>query len=201
MVSWQQKRYEKDVKGPFNEFVAELIEKAKEVDADINLEVKNALFRINRDIRFSKDKSPYKLHMGAVVSPGGRKNMQIPGIYIHVEAEKLMLAGGCYQPDKVNLQKIRSFIIKHPERVKKMQKDKTFLKFFPNGIGGDKNKILPKEFKGLDEENPLIIYKQFFFHTEYEGEKAVTRTDLVKFILDHYKASAKWSAFLKEAMA
>ena len=55
------------------------------------------VFRIYRDVRFSKDKSPYKLNMGASINPGGKKSM-IPGYYIHIEPGKSFLAGGSYQP-------------------------------------------------------------------------------------------------------
>ena len=68
-----KKRYEASVKDPFKLFVQDMIDKAAKVDGRFAGEAKNAIFRINRDIRFSKDKSPYKLQMGAVISPGGKR--------------------------------------------------------------------------------------------------------------------------------
>jgi len=195
-----KKRYEKNVKLPFYELMAELIERVKTEDPEVNLEVKNAVFRINRDIRFSKDKSPYKLNVGGVISRGGRKNMQTPGIYVHLEAEKIMIAGGCYRPDKDALTKIRRHIVNHSEEADKLRNSKSFLKHFPEGIGGEKNKILPAEFKPYAADIPFIFNKQYFYHSEYMGEKAVTRNDLVDFIMQHYKAGENWMEFLRAAV-
>ena len=185
------------MKLPFYELIAELIMLAQKEDPAINLEVKNAVFRINRDIRFSKDKSPYKLHLAAVVSRGGRKNMETPGIYVHIEATRLMIAGGCYNPDKNNLRKIRQAVIDRSKEAGKLLTDKKFLVLFPNGMGGDKNKILPKEFKPYANEHPLIYNKQFFYHAEYKDQKYVTDKHIAQFIMKHYKGQEKWMEFLR----
>jgi uncharacterized protein (TIGR02453 family) len=195
-----KKRYETQVKLPFYELVAEVIGLVQKQDPEVNLEVKNAVFRINRDIRFSKDKTPYKLNVSAIISRGGRKNMEAPGIYIQIDPDRIMIAGGCYQPDKINLEKIRSHILANPKEAAKLEKDKKFLSFFPNGIGGDKNKILPKEFKEYGERYPILYNKQFFYHAEYKGQKYVTDKELARFILKHYKAGEKWMEFLRDAI-
>lgn len=195
-----KKRYESDVKIPFYELVAELISEIGKHDPELNLEVKNAVFRIHRDIRFSKDKTPYKLQMSAIVSRGGRKRMNIPGIYIQIEAEKMMIAGGCYRPDKDDLQRIREHIIANPKRVEALLKDKKFRKFFPDGIVGDRNKRLPKDIQPYSEDIPLLYQKQYFFYADHEGEDAVTRKDIISFIVKHYKAAEDWMNFLLEAI-
>lgn len=195
-----KKRYESHVKLPFYEVVAELITRVQKADPEVNLEVKNAVFRINRDIRFSKDKSPYKLHMAAVVSRGGRKNMETPGIYIQFGADALMIAGGCYRPSRENLAKIRRHIVDHPKEAGKLEKGKTFLKYFPGGIGGEKNKILPGEFKEYGDDLPIIFNKQYFYHAEYKGQKYVQDKNIAGFIMKHYKAGEPWMEFLREAI-
>ena len=77
-----RKRYEKSVKDPFKKFVEALIAETHKFDPSVNIEAKDAIFRINRDIRFSKDKTPYKLDRSAIISSGGRKDHSIPGFYI-----------------------------------------------------------------------------------------------------------------------
>ena len=195
-----KKRYEEEVKVPFYELVADLITRVQKEDPAVNLEVKNAVFRIYRDTRFSKDKTPYKLHMSAVVSRGGRKDMLDPGIYVHVEANKLMIAGGCYNPDKANLEKIRKSIIKQPKEFEKLHTGKTFRKYFPDGITGDRNKILPKGIKEHAEAIPILFQKQFFYYAEYTGKDAAGRKDIAPFIMKHYKAQVKMMEFLREAL-
>lgn len=195
-----KKRYEKEVKAPFYDLVAQVIEGMKEFEPDLELEVKNAVFRINRDIRFSKDKSPYKTHVGAVISKGGRKNLLYPGIYLHLSNAGVHIGGGCYKPDKEGLSKIRHAIIQQPKRVKKILADKKFLSFYPNGIVGERNKILPKEFKPYGEKHPLIFQKQYYYMTEYNDETTVLKKDLALFIVQHYEASLGWINFLKETL-
>ena len=196
-----KKSYEEAVKKPFYAFVGDLIDAVGKVDGNpLGLEVKNAVFRINRDIRFSKDKSPYKLHVGAVVSAGGRKNMQIPGIYLQLSAEEHFVGGGSYMPDKQNLSQIRAAIAADPKQYRKAIASKKFLTFFPDGIEGEKNKILPKEFKALGDTVPELFNKQFYCMAKHKGQKFVLQKDLLKTVIDHYKAMAPLTQFITKAI-
>ncbi len=190
-----KKRYEAVVKKPFYELVGNIIEKM-----DLDLEVKNAVFRINRDIRFSKDKSPYKTHVGAVISKGGRKNPMYPGVYLQLSHEGTYIGGGCHSPDKESLTKIRSAIVQDPKRIEKLQKNKKFVQYFPEGIAGDKNKILPKEFKEKGKEIPILFHKQFYYMAHYADDTTVLRPDLADFTIEHYKAAKGWVDFLTETL-
>ena len=76
----QKKRYEISVKAPFERFIGDLIDRTQEHDPALQITAKECILRINRDIRFSKDKTPYNLHRRAFVSQGGRKDKSIPGI-------------------------------------------------------------------------------------------------------------------------
>ena len=194
-----KKRYETEVKTPFYALVRDVIDAIGKKDGDLNLEVKNAVFRINRDIRFSKDKSPYKLHVGAIVSAGGRKNMQIPGLYIQLGAAEQWVGGGSYMPDKQHLQKIREAIAKSPEKYRKIINAKKFKTYFTNGIEGDKNKILPKEFKPFAEDIPELFHKQFYCMAKHKGATFVKQENLLKVIMDHYMAMRPLNEFLTQA--
>lgn len=190
-----KKTYENHVKKPFQQLVADLLEATGS-----SLPVKDCVFRINRDVRFSNDKSPYKLHVGGVISDGGRKNMQIPGLYLHLSAEEQFIGGGMYMPDKDNLLKIRKAIIDDPKRFEKLLKNKNFVRIY-NTIKGDKNKILPKELKGLADDNEWVYNKQFYFMAEYKDETIPIRKDLFAFIMEHHAAGQEFNAYFSEIIS
>ncbi len=194
-----KKIYEQKIKKPFYQLINDVIETIQtNYDKDLDLEVKNAVFRINRDIRFSKDKTPYKTHVAAVVSRGGRKDLLYPGLYIHLGLGELSLGGGCYQPDKHILQSIREHIATHPKKLNAILNNKEFKDTY-GGIKGAKNKRLPKEFIDVAESIPLIANKQFYVMANYSSEH-ILREDLLDFIIQHYEVSTQWNSFLKEAM-
>ncbi len=196
-----KKTYEKEVKKAFATFLTDLIKAIREkYDPTLDLEVKNAVFRINRDIRFSKDKTPYKLQVSAVISNGGRKNVQIPGMYLQFGVGEISIGGGSYSPDKENLQRIREHIAAHPKQVKSLLADKTFKKYYGN-ILGEQNKRIPKELKEAYAIEPMIANKQFYFMANYDDESIIKRDDLLDWVLEHYEAGMAWNSFLSDAMA
>ena len=157
------------------------------------------MFRINRDIRFAKDKTPYNVHVSAGISPTG-KNMEYPGMYLHLNIDTSHFGGGCYMPSKENLHKMRQFIIDHPTDVQNALANKAFTQTFKTLEPGEKNKILPKEFKSFGEKQPLLFNKQFYYMADYPGEATILRKDLLSFIVNHYKAGSSWNELLKRAM-
>lgn len=195
-----KKLYERAVKAPFAAFLKDLIARIQqEFDPELILEPKDAIFRINRDIRFSKDKTPYKLNRSAAICRGGRKQMNRPGLYLQFGVGEFMLGGGMYQPDKVRLQQIREAIVQQPEVVRALQADATFQQFY-GSIKGDKNKRLPAEFKATHAELPIIANKQFYFMANYEDqEELLMREDLMDWVLEHYAVGQGWNQFLVEA--
>ena len=112
--SWfdvNRKRYEENVKAPFLEFVGALIEKMSAIDSDFNgIVPKECVFRINKDIRFSKNKMPYKSFCSASIHIGGRKSMFPGGMYIEIGAESCGIYSGVYMPEKEDLLKYRENI-------------------------------------------------------------------------------------------
>lgn len=189
-----KKRYESSVKKPFELFVADLISELKKHDKSINIKPSDAIFRINRDIRFSKDKTPYKLNASAVISRDGRKTDGASGVYVELGPEKLALAGGIYMPDKDKLQDIRDGIAKNPKSFMKVLSDKTFVKVWGE-LQGEKNKILPAEHKKVAEVCPYIYNKQFYFWVELEP-KIILTDKLMKTVVDHYLAGKPVGDFL-----
>lgn len=195
-----KKTYLNEVKNPFYAFLHDLIEHIqRHYDPDLFLEVKNAVFRINRDIRFSKDKSLYKLQVGAVVARGGRKSAQIPGLYLQFGVGEIWIGGGLYAPDKETLEQVRWHIAHHPEAFSALLQQPEFVHIYGN-ILGDKHKRIPKEFKEAHQQQPLIANKQFYFMKTYDDERLISREDLLEWVIEHYKAALPLNQFLMQAV-
>jgi uncharacterized protein (TIGR02453 family) len=108
-----RERYEASVLGPSKEFVIAMGERLREIAPDIVAipKVNGSLFRLNRDTRFSPDKTPYKDHMGIIMWQGSRKRMENPGYYFHLEPGKLMVGAGLYMFPKDIMEMYRKAVI------------------------------------------------------------------------------------------
>ena len=192
-----KKRFESEVKAPFQALVQDVINALAKVDQTIDIAPKDAVFRIYRDTRFSKDKTPYKTHMGAVVGPGGRRELGSNGVYFEISGHRLGIASGLYMPDKDRLIAVRRLIMSRGAELDKILKGAAFKRLFGE-LQGERNKVLPKEFKEAAKSQPLLFNKQFYCWAEYDPEEA-KRADLPKFILDHYKAALPLNKYLAQA--
>lgn len=192
-------RYEKSVKKPMEAFAGELIERMHAIDPAIQMQPKDAVFRIYRDVRFSKDKSPYKTNAGLSVSAGGKREHSRPGIYFHVDARSMGMASGLYSLEPNQIQALRSYLAANPDEFEACLADPEFVRVFGT-IRGEKNKILPAEFKEAGERQPLIYNKQFYYWAEYPGED-ITREDLADFVMSHFHAAQPMNEFLWPAIA
>lgn len=189
-----RKVYESEVKKPFASFVEAVISNVQKHDPAVKIKAGDAIMRINKDIRFSKDKTPYNLYMAAIVSATGRKSKEYPGLYIQIGADHLAIYGGAYMVEKENLQKIRTAIAKNNAAFEKAINHAPFKKFF-GSIQGEKNKVLAPEFKKLVEKQPLIANKNFYFMAELEG-KLITSDKLMDKIMEAYSAAKPVNDFL-----
>ncbi|MFM7856048.1 MAG: DUF2461 domain-containing protein [Flammeovirgaceae bacterium] len=157
-------------------------------------------FRIYRDVRFSKDKRPYKVNMGAGLSPGG-KMIQEPGYYIHLEPGKSFVAGGFYMPDAERLAKIRQEIDYNADAFGKILKDKKFKKYFPKGLDDfDKLKTAPK---GYAKDHPHISWLQHksFIVSHPFTDKQVVDKKFIKNVAACCKALKPLNDFINGAIA
>ncbi len=119
-----------------------------------NLSTKECIFRINRDVRFSKDKSPYKSNMAGYFNQGGKKSNGA-GYYLHIEPGKSFAAGGIWMPEPAVLAEIRQEIDYSFEEWKKMISAPFFKKIFTDGVQGER---LTRPPKGYDPDNPAIDF-------------------------------------------
>lgn len=192
-----RKRYEASVKKPFAEFVQHMIGRFTLIDNRFkDLTASACIFRINRDIRFSKDKSPYKLMSSALVSHLGKKAGAMGGIYFELSPEAVRVYGGIYEPDKDTIYFVREGIAGNAKAFKQLIEDPVFVKTFGE-IRGEKNKIIPTEFKEAAENEPLIFNKQWYFMTEYPAEKVLS-DDLDVLLENAYLANKPLEDFFNQ---
>lgn len=182
-----RKRYEKSVKEPFKDFVEHMIKEIAKTDASFkDLEAKDCIFRINRDIRFSKDKTPYKMNVSAVVAPEGKKSKAVNGVYFEFGPEHVRVYGGVYEIDKDDLLTVREGIANDLKGFQEAYSNPRFKKVFGT-ILGEKNKVLPKELKEAAEKEPLIFNKQWYFYAQFDAE-TVLDPKLDQLLLDCFEA-------------
>jgi uncharacterized protein (TIGR02453 family) len=155
-----RKRYE-DVKKDYHRLIEEILLKMQIFDKSLShLHVKDCTFRINRDIRFSKDKTPYKTHLSIIMSPFG-KSMENAAYYVHLDENNGSFAGGgIYMPGSETLKKIRAEISGFYEDLEEILTSKDFAKTF-QGLDSDENVVLTRPPKGYDAEHPAIELLKF----------------------------------------
>ena len=184
----------------FDQFLEKLLGELINVEEGLaGLNPKKLAFRIYRDVRFSKDKRPYKGNMGAGFSPGG-KMIQEPGYYLHIEpGNKSLLAGGLYMPDASNLAKIRQEIDYNSESLLKILNDRKFKKLFPSLDDFDKLKTAPKGY-GKDHPHIELLKHKSFIVSHPFTDKEVKDKKFVKHIAEAAKIIKPLNDFLKDAI-
>lgn len=158
---------------------------------------KDCTFRIYKDVRFSKDKTPYKVNMGASINPGGKKSMEA-GYYIHIEPGNSFLAGGVWMPEPQQLNAIRQEIDYNPEPLLKVLKSASFKKYF-NGL--DEDGKLSTAPKGYDKNHPHIdlLKNRHFIVSHALNDKQVTGKNFVATVAAGFKAMHPLMEYLREA--
>jgi uncharacterized protein (TIGR02453 family) len=125
------------------------------------LDPKKCIFRIYRDVRFSKVKVPYKTHFSAYFAPGG-KHSELPGRYVQIGVNgQTLVAGGLYEPTKEQLAAIRQEIDYSPEGLHALLAEPAARQFFPRGLGGEQLKKMPPGYEASHPEAGWLRHKQF----------------------------------------
>lgn len=193
-----RKRYEVSVREPFKHFVSELIEEISKTDPEVQITQKEAIFRINRDIRFAKDKTPYKLNNSALISKNGRKDKSYPGIYVELGPEKLGVYGGVFGPSTQQVEKVRNYLAANLSTFNKIIKAKEFVSLYTE-LKGVKAKRIPKELKEMAEQQPLIYNKQWYYFAHLDP-KEIEGDQLMSIILKHHAVAKPMREFLQQAI-
>ncbi|MEO8515725.1 MAG: DUF2461 domain-containing protein [Flavobacterium sp.] len=174
-----KKRYD-IFKKDYHQLVSDFLDAMKPLDPSLEmLEVKNCTFRINRDIRFSKDKSPYKDHLGVWISSGA-KGINRSGYYVHLAKSGSFIAGGLYCPEAEDLKKVRKEIAFFHEDLEEILNNKDFKKEFGDFDKNDNN-VLKNPPRGYEKEHPaieLLKLKSFETSKKFDLEE-VTKADFV----------------------
>ncbi|HET8858590.1 DUF2461 domain-containing protein [Marivirga sp.] len=192
-----RKRYEKEIKNPFKAFITDLILAIQKFDPEIMIKPKDAIFRINRDIRFSKNKQPYKNNVAAFISKVSKKE-QFPGYYMHLDAKGIWLGGGLYELSTENIYKVRQEILYNEKNLNDALNEKGFDKEFGE-LQGEKNKILKAPFKEFGEDIPILFQKQFYFMKQFPASK-ITSDTLVNFCAGKFEKAYPVNKFLRLAV-
>ncbi|MCM3900117.1 MAG: DUF2461 domain-containing protein [Pyrinomonadaceae bacterium] len=193
-----RQRYEEHVKQPFTALVEVMIGLIRAEDPEVAIAAKDAVFRINRDIRFSKEKSPYKTHMAANVSKQGRKSKEWPGFYFQFSADRVTVGGGTYITEPPALYKIRKTIIGDLPSFKRLVTAKAFTSKY-GSLQGERNKIMPPEFRQWVAKEPMVANKQFYFMSDLDAGVLLEKA-LPDRLMTYYRAGSDINSFLKSAM-
>ena len=202
--SWFEKNREiyETAKADFANFIQEVINQHGKKDTSIkNLVAKDCLFRINRDVRFSKDKSPYKSNFGASINKGGRKALYSAGYYFQVQPGRNFAGGGIWMPEPNELKKIRQEIDYNFTDFKKIIGAKKF-----KSVYGDLDRsaefLLSRVPKGYEPDNPAADYLKLksFVAISFFSDADLTSKDLVKKTVAAFEALQPVISFINKSL-
>ncbi|BDU23454.1 DUF2461 domain-containing protein [Flavobacterium sp. GSB-24] len=195
-----KKRYEV-FKKDYHQLVSDFLDVMKPLDPSLKfLEVKNCTFRINRDIRFSKDKSPYKSHLGVWMSAGA-KGANRSGYYVHIEKGASFIAGGFYSPDAEDLKKVRKEIAFFYDDLHEILNNKDFKKEF-GSLDINENNSLKSMPRGYEKDHPAIEFLKLksFTATQVYDISEVTQKDFVSKMSKKLIALKPLNEFINRAL-
>ena len=196
-----RKVYE-DAKADFAGFIQKVIDLHGKKDSSIkNIVAKDCLFRINRDVRFAKDKSPYKSNFGASINKSGRKAENSAGYYFQVQPDRNFAGGGIWMPEPNELKKVRQEIDYNFADFKKIIGTKKF-----KSVYGDLDRspdfLLSRVPKGYEPNNPAADYLKLksFVAISFFNDADLTSQDLVKKTVAAFEALQPVIQFLNNSM-
>ena len=179
-----RKRYDES-RAAFEALVADVMGRFAPIEDLGKTTAKDCIFRINRDVRFTKDKSPYKTNLGALIGDGGRKATG-RSYYINLEPGETFVAGGVYDPQPETLKQIRAAIAEKPNQLRKIITDKDFVRYFGE-LRGESLKTAPKGYANDHPAIDLLKRKQFLaLHLLSDAD--VLKDDFAAHILEVCKA-------------
>ena len=182
-------------------FIQRIIDEFSHVDKDLSgLHAKQCLYRINRDIRFSKDKTPYKNHLAASLDRGGKRS-GFAGYYFHLEPGQSFLGAGIWNPEPEPLRKIRQEIDYNFEEFVQILKARDFKKLYPELYTGE-NVQMKKVPQGFEKDNPAEYYSRFkswMILSELTDEELLSAS-LLKKTLRAFKIAKPFIDFVNRAI-
>ena len=191
--------FEEQVKQPMRELVSAVNHAMMEFAPDYVTDPDKAIYRIYRDTRFSKDKTPYKTHLAANFRWQGGGRHECAGYYFAISHKNAAIGGGLYMPEPEVLRALRNHIADNPAQFRKLIGSATVRKLFGE-MQGEQLSRVPKGFSADHPAADLLRFKQFIFYTEQPPELAVTPAFLRE-IVQRFRAIAPFVAFLNAPLA
>lgn len=195
-----KQRFKDSVQAPMSAFIGAMAPRLAKITKNFVADPRpngGSMFRIYRDVRFSKDKRPYKEHAACHFRHAGGKDVHAPGYYMHFADDEVFFGGGMWMPEPDALGKIRDAIVKKPAAWKAVKADKTFRKVF-DAVEGD---ALTRPPRGYNPDHPLIedIKKKSFFAMHEASVKVATSPRLVDEVAATFAAASPLMKFLCNA--
>lgn len=188
-----------EAKQSMEEMVQYIIDRVSEFDSGVaGEEAKKCVFRIYRDVRFSKNKDPYKINMGGFIVPGGKKSGNA-GYYLHLEPGASMLAGGIYMPESPVLKKMRDELLYNMDAFKSITENSVFRKTFGE-IHGEKLKNPPKGFPKDFEDIELLKFKSYTVVHSVSDEQ-VNDPGFIDYAVDIFHKMKDFNTFINRAIS
>ena len=193
-------RYERDVREPALEFVAAMAAPLGKISPHFRAvpkKVGGSLMRVHRDVRFSKDKTPYKTNVGIQFRHEAGCDVHAPGFYFHIDTEQVFLGAGVWHPESKALNAIRAAIDEDPQTWKRAKGGKAFRDHYE--LSGDSLKRPPR---GYDTEHPMIedLKRKDHIAICKLDHDVLFEPDLVKQVSARFRASKAYVQFLCEAI-
>lgn len=195
-----KRRYEKQVREPLLDFVIDFGLRLPEISPHYLADARKSggsLFRIYRDVRFSKDKSPYKTHAGIQFRHDMGKDVHAPGFYLHLEPDEVFVGVGIWHPDSQALGKIRDAIVDDPDRWLAVKTDAAFSRTYD--LAGDS---LTRPPKGYEADHPHIedLKRKDFIAVAAYSEAAAVKPEFIDEFTGCCRNAAPFMAFLTTSM-
>src|SRR5690348_10017003 len=195
-----KERFRKSVQAPMSAFIGAMAPRLGKISKRFTADPRpngGSMFRIYRDVRFSKDKRPYKEHAACHFRHALGKDVHAPGYYVHFATDEVYFGGGMWMPPSDALQKIRDLIVKKPSAWKAIRNDKRFAKSFDDIDGS----ALSRAPRGYDPEHPLVadIKKKSFFAMHESSAKEARSNNLIEEVSDTFSAATPLMKFLCSA--
>ncbi len=192
--------YEEVIRDPALDFINEVGDRLPKIAPHFVADsrtVGGSLFRIQRDTRFSKDKTPYKPNTGMQFRHAAGKDVHAPGFYVHIQPGENYMGIGLWRPETKVAYRIREHIDQHPAEWKKASRNKRFTDVFT--VTGDS---LTRPPKGYDEDHPLIedLKRKDFIASVKLTQAQITSSEFLDLFLDNVKRSKPYMGFLCEAV-
>ena len=196
-----KQRFEDEVRGPLLIFIDDFAEPLYKIGPHFRADARKvggSLFRIFRDVRFSKDKTPYKTHAGVHFRHENARDAHAPGFYLHLEPGGVFMGAGIWHPETAVARQIRAAILEHPDKWKKVMKGAAFSK---RGFSLD-GESLKRPPAGVDADHPLIedLKRKDFIALADLTEKDVCAPGFPKSFADRCKSISTFVEFLSRAV-